>query len=151
MSASYSVAVTGKIVDGFELAQVKASVSKLFKLNGEQVEKIFSGKPVVIRRAVEKEQAVKLRSALVKVGALAVVKEAATQTVAEKPQQTVTAAPAAVVKEGFRPDIHCPRCGHQQSFVTACGLCKMDLTLHIQRLKRKERARANRLKARAQA
>lgn len=156
MSETYSVVMTGKIADGFELAQVKANVSKLFKLSDGQVEKMFSGKPVAIRRGVEKEQALKLSAVLVKSGALAVVKASA--PVAEQPKPKVVKEPqpkTKVVKEpqpkpsagGFSPDINCPRCGHQQGFVTACGMCKMDMTLHIQRLKRKEQARANRLRA----
>ncbi|MFA7555239.1 MAG: hypothetical protein WCY88_13390 [Spongiibacteraceae bacterium] len=73
MSDAYSVVVTGKVASGFELAQVKNNVGKLFKLKEEQLEKLFSGKPVAIRRDLEKGQALKMRAALAKAGALAAV------------------------------------------------------------------------------
>ena len=160
MSEAYSVVMTGKIIEGFDLDQVKANVSRLFKLNGEQLEKMFSGKPVTIRRGIDKEQAVRLRSALTKAGALAAVKTVrpAAEKVAPASRSNIAAnaAPAAArqpasekepAPDTRQQDICCPRCGHQQPFATSCGLCKMDLTLHIQRLRRKEQARAARRQA----
>ncbi len=150
LSESYSVVVTGKIAEGFELSQVKGNVGKLFKLDGGQVEKLFSGKPVAIRRGVDKGQALKLRSALAKAGAIAAVKVARAKAAEEqkveetKAQQSVAQETTAVSDNDTQnPDeISCPRCGHDQPFSTACGSCKMDLTLHLQRLKRKEEMRA---------
>ncbi len=151
-SESYSVVVTGKIAEGFELSQVKGNVGKLFKLEDSQVEKLFSGKPVAIRRGVEKGQALKLRSALAKAGAIAAVKVARAKATEEKSveepvkesvQEPVVERATAVTAETQNPaEISCPRCGHEQAFTTACGSCKMDLTLHLQRLKRKEEMRA---------
>jgi hypothetical protein len=148
-SETYSVVVTGKIAEGFELSQVKANVGKLFKLEGNQVEKLFSGKPVAVRRGVEKGQALKLRSALAKVGALAAVKVARVKASEEAApvqsaiQKSVTVEAPVVAQGDQNPaEINCPRCGHEQAFATACGSCKMDLTLHFQRLKRKEEMRA---------
>ena len=74
MSESYSVILSGELVAGFERAQVKGSVAKLFKLNEQQLAKIFCGKPIALQRGISKEQAIKLQSVLVKAGALAVVK-----------------------------------------------------------------------------
>ncbi len=155
MSETYSVVMTGKIADGFEMDQVKASVGGLFKLNNDQLNKMFSGKPVAIRRGLDKQQALKLRAVLTKAGALAVVKvmRPAGEAKSSTPKQAVAASPdvAPVAtnneQEAPAPEICCPRCGHQQPFATACSLCKMDLNLHIQRLRRKERARQARNQA----
>ncbi len=66
---------------------------------------------------------------------------------AAQPAPRREAEAAATGGESFTPDLECPRCGHQQAFAKACKQCKMDLTLHIQRLKRREKVRANRRKA----
>ncbi len=75
-SATYTVFVTGELAEGANLDQVKASLAKLFKLAPERVEKIMCGKPVAIRRGVDKSQASKLVTALMKAGAMAAAKKA---------------------------------------------------------------------------
>lgn len=167
MSESYSVVMTGKVAAGQDLAQVKANVGKLFKLGSQQLDKMFTGKPVAVRKGISREQADKICAALMKAGAEAKVRSnlqtasaPAPEQPAQKPKASVKvvagtdAAPAASKKpaaaadtSGFRPDLECPRCGHEQAFTRQCGLCKMDLTLHIQRLERKEKVRAFRRKA----
>ena len=92
MEASYNVVVTGKVVDGFDLAQVKANFRELFKLDQQQVDKLLVGKPVAIRRGVNKQQALKLRNSLLKAGAITVVKVAAEP--AAKPSASPAASPA---------------------------------------------------------
>ena len=58
-------------------------------------------------------------------------------------KQSAAQRPAVIKK------ITCPRCAHEQPFATACGLCKMDLTLHIRRLLRRDRARKVRMQHQA--
>jgi hypothetical protein len=152
MSETYTVVVTGKIMDGFQIDQVKVNLSQLFKLNDEHLDKIFSGKPVAIRRGVDKQQALKLRLALSKAGAIAVLKSspaaAPTAGHAQDAADTETASPVSSDNKDM-PGLCCPRCGHQQVFTRSCGLCKMDLNLHIRRLQRKEQARAFRRSSQA--
>lgn len=154
MSETFSVVVTGKIADGFALADAKSQVGQLFKLSPEKVERLFSGKPVAIRRGIDKPQAMKLRAALAKTGVIAVIKASSPepQQAAVKPapraEQAAEAAPEPAAPPAQK-NIVCPRCGHDQAFTHACGLCKMDLSLHIKRLQKKERARIFRAKARA--
>lgn len=158
MSETFSVVVTGKIADGFALSDAKSQVSKLFKLSPEKVERLFSGKPVAIRRGIDKPQAMKLRAALAKTGVIAVIKASSPEQrpAAAKPEaraeKTTTARAKEAPEKAVTSDqqtIVCPRCGHEQDFTRACGMCKMDLSLHIDRLQRKERARVIREKARA--
>jgi hypothetical protein len=138
----YSVVMTGKVHEGHEVAQVKANVSKLFKIGSEQVEKMFVGKPVAIRRGVEKKQAEKLLSALTKAGVVAIIKGAALAVNQGKKQPSPVAKPATAAP--ITSTIVCPRCAHEQNFMTACELCKMDFTLHIKRLEKKEQVRSHR-------
>lgn len=172
MSDSYSVVMTGKVAEGKELEQVKANVGKLFRIGEAQLNRMFAGKPVAVRKGISLEQADKICAALMKAGAEARVRSedkvrsaqgakqaAPVQAVATNNPPTQAPAepgpkaakPTAVAAKSaggdFTPDLECPRCGHEQAFTTQCGLCKMDLTLHIQRLRRKEKARAFRREA----
>ena len=136
-SETYSVIVTGQIAEGFELAQVKANMGKLFKLAEAQVDKLFAGKPVALRRGMDKDTAVKMAATIKKVGAVVSVKVAKAAPVKATAKQSDVSSQAA----GFTPDICCPRCGHEQKYATACSACHTDLQLHIMRLKRKEKIR----------
>lgn len=72
--------------------------------------------------------------------------------ISERAAKPVGASPAPVASlESFQPDLECPRCAHEQRFTHQCGLCQMDLRLHIGRLHRKERMRARRREMLAQA
>lgn len=165
MAESFSVVMTGKVAEGQELAVVKANVAKLFKLGDAQLEKMFSGQPVAVRKGIDRQQADRICAALLKAGAearvktdslpeakkAAVQKPAPVAAVASKPTASADAAasqakPAAgkarlTAVASAKPDLECPRCGHEQSFSHQCEMCRMDLTLHIQRLERKEKAR----------
>lgn len=165
MSELFSVVMTGKIADGKDRDEVKASVARLFKLNSAQLEKMFSGKPVAVRRDIDRLQADKICAALLQAGAEAKVKArvaaaakpkappAPKAAAAPKPQAVASAKSAAKpaastpAQAADKGTIECPRCGHAQPFATQCGLCKMDLTLHIQRLEKREKARQYRRQA----
>lgn len=166
MSETYTVIMMGKVADGQVMDEVKARVAKMFKLDGAQLDKMFSGKAVAVRRGVDRQQADKICAALLNAGAVAKVKAdipAADQQAQElqaspqpeslsrEPESAPEPAAVSTDTEDFTPDIECPRCGHEQAFTTQCGLCKMDLTLHIKRLQRKERVRAHRRELMAHA
>lgn len=140
MSEKFSVVLTGKLADGFELSQVKDNIAGMFKLAPEKVDRLFGGKPVALKRGVDKAQAMKLRNALARAGALGVIKADA----------AVAAAAPTQVKKAMA-DVTCPRCGHEQPHATSCGHCKMDLSLHLQRIKRRAKIIANRHQAKSQA
>ncbi|MCR8922435.1 hypothetical protein NO559_06600 [Dasania sp. GY-MA-18] len=196
MSETYSVVLTGKLLNSESLDEVKANVGAAFKLSAPQVDKLFGGKPVALKRGLDKKQAVRLSTRLQQLGAHAVIKAtaakaepaaepapakpqpvftdivasmdepaeptatpaaaepqaAAAETAAAEPElspapspEPVAAAPAdtpAAAPAGDR--ISCPRCGHEQAFATACGRCKMDLSLHIKRMERRAKVLANR-------
>jgi hypothetical protein len=163
MQEKFSVVLTGKLADGYDLPQVKENIAQAFKLAPEQVDKLFSGKPVALKRGVSKAQAMKLRNTLARAGALGlikadVVKQPAVAGKAEvgastKPQPAktpVSPAPAAKTPAQALPSVTCPRCGHEQAHTTSCGLCKMDLSLHLQRLARRQQLVANRKQLKSQ-
>lgn len=148
----FNIVFNGQVAAGFAPEQVKQSMASQFHLKDEQLETLFSGRPVVLKRGLSRAQAIKFRSLLAKVGALGLVREespgegAATRMPPNVPQ--AASEPAAPEKEpaaaaaGPDPEaIDCPRCGHNQAPTMACGLCKMDLRLHLQRLAKRQRLR----------
>ena len=145
MSEKFSVVLTGKLADGFELPRVKNNIAQVFKLAPEKVEKLFSGKPVALKRGVDKTQAMKLRNALARAGALGVIKaEVSPQVTVETPEVEAPAAKLEASPAIVEADLSCPRCGHEQPHANSCSLCKMDLSLHLLRIKRRVQMIANR-------
>ena len=74
MSETYDIFFAAQLVDGFEEATVRDNIATLFKANDATLEKLFSGKPQLIKRGVDKPAAIKYKAALQKAGAVALVR-----------------------------------------------------------------------------
>ncbi|MEP5766627.1 MAG: hypothetical protein ABJ308_18660 [Halieaceae bacterium] len=85
MSQSYDIFFAAQLVEGFEEATVRDNLGKLFKANAETLDKLFSGKPQMIKRGVDKQAAIKYKAALQKAGAVALIR-ANTPAETPKPQ-----------------------------------------------------------------
>ena len=100
MSETYSVVVSGQLVEGFELDQVKENITRAFKLSSAQVDKLLCGKPVALKRGIEKSVAVKLSTRLQGLGAVSTIKAAAEPAKAKalkpEPPQAESIAPTPV-------------------------------------------------------
>jgi len=83
----YEVAFSGQIQEGAELDAVKARIAKMFKANEATIEKLFSGKRIVIKKNLSAETADKYSMAFTKAGAIC--------DLALMPADTAPAAPAA--------------------------------------------------------
>ncbi|WP_444943587.1 hypothetical protein ACJJIK_19165 [Microbulbifer sp. ZKSA006] len=67
--STYSLVFRGDLVAGFTAADVKASMARLFKSNPQAIEKLFSGRPLVLKKGVSLPQAQQFRASLAKIGA----------------------------------------------------------------------------------
>ncbi|MES2663728.1 MAG: hypothetical protein V4629_10555 [Pseudomonadota bacterium] len=65
---TYAVRITGKILDGFESGQVRASLKELFKLTDERVEKFLYGGPVTVKQHLAPSVALKYQKTLNQIG-----------------------------------------------------------------------------------
>jgi hypothetical protein len=74
MSQRYDIFFAAQLIDGFDESTVRANIAALFKANDATLEKLFSGKPQLIKRGVDKAAAIKYKSALKKAGAVALVR-----------------------------------------------------------------------------
>lgn len=64
MTQQYRVVLSGRTLSGGALADIKDNVGREFRLQGEQLERMLSGKPVVVARSATAEAAEKLASRL---------------------------------------------------------------------------------------
>jgi len=60
MTPQFRVIISGRTISGVPLAEVKAEVGRVFKLQGEQLERLLCGKPMVVSRSSTAEAADKL-------------------------------------------------------------------------------------------
>jgi hypothetical protein len=87
----FDILFTGKLVEGAAIDQVKANVAKLFKTDVAKIERLFIGMPVMIKKGVDEETALKYMMALKKAGTICEAREQAAAAPAAPPP----AAPAA--------------------------------------------------------
>ncbi|MGD8909073.1 MAG: hypothetical protein PVI92_06960 [Chromatiales bacterium] len=67
---TYDVYFSGVTLKNADPAEAKRKIGAMFKLKGEKLERLFSGKPIPIKRGVDMDRAVKFRVAFRDVGAL---------------------------------------------------------------------------------
>ena len=95
MTDTYTITFAGRTTGEYELAQVKHSLAALFKMNATQVEALFSGKPVVIKRHIDKTTAQKYYAAFKKAGAVCVISSDNTSAAKQTAQPAAQSAPVA--------------------------------------------------------
>ena len=93
----YRVVFRGTVAPGYEVEQVKENMVRLFRVDKAQVERYFTGSPVVIKDNLDHETAVKYKEALEGAGALCSV-EPVTPRPAEGPPAAPPTSPPALEK-----------------------------------------------------
>jgi hypothetical protein len=103
MSQRYDIFFAAKLVEGFDEVTVRSNVASLFKAKGPTLEKLFSGKPQLIKRGVDKPTAIKYKSAMQKAGAVPLIRA--------HPNTAAAARPAAARPKAARPKAALPAQG----------------------------------------
>jgi len=91
----YRVIFKGEVQEGASLDDVKPKLAKVLKLSDEKAAKLFSGKPIAIKKNASQETCKKIQAALLKVGALSKIKK-------ESPPKEEEEEPEFKI-EGFQP------------------------------------------------
>ncbi len=78
MSDTYSVVLTGKLLDGYEPKSVQESFSELFKLSQDKVQAYFNGKPKVVKKAADHQTATRFKAKIESLGASVELRPVAT-------------------------------------------------------------------------
>ncbi|MFW5825541.1 MAG: hypothetical protein ACOCVV_11335, partial [Marinobacter sp.] len=81
----YQLIFRGECQPGTDVQTARDNARALFKASVEQVERMFSGRPVVIRNRLEQDQAEKYRAVLARHGMVAYVEPMAEQLAAAPP------------------------------------------------------------------
>lgn len=156
----------GEVLDGFARDEVKRRFGEMFKLEGDRLSAVFSGKPMVLKRGLPKDDAEKYVERLVRLGMRVRVEPQDAPAPAPSPAPSpatprapIAAAlptPAAAAAPSLIPleeEVECPNCGERQPkrFVL-CRQCTTDIPRALaSRAEDAERARAERQAAREAA
>ncbi|MEX2474663.1 hypothetical protein [Marinobacter sp.] len=91
----FQLVFKGECVPGIDPGTARTNAQSLFKASVEQIERMFSGQPVVIRNKLEEDQAEKYRAVLTKHGMVSYVQP---MPGVEPPAESPQSPPAAVDK-----------------------------------------------------
>ncbi len=73
-SKTYDIIFSGQLMEGRNLDETRQQIGQIFKANENQLDLLFSGKPVTIKSGVDDETATKYRLAFRKAGAIIDIK-----------------------------------------------------------------------------
>ena len=76
MAASFNVQFSGRLKPGYDPEQVKTNVAKIFRKPVSQIEALFSGKTIIIKKSIDYKTAIKYKATLEKAGAIAQIQPA---------------------------------------------------------------------------
>lgn len=97
---TYEIRFSGDVVDAADVELVKTRMAALFKVDRHKIERLFSGRTIVLKRGLDAETAIKYRAALHKIGAVAQL-----VTSASEPQSGTASAPTASVQPPTDPQM----------------------------------------------
>lgn len=92
---TFEIVFRGDIQFGQNLQDVKQKLQQLFKIDSAKVDALFSGKPVVLKRGLDKTSAEKYQDVLTKAGAMVEVASAAPTGQSKEQPKVITAKPEA--------------------------------------------------------
>ncbi|MES9943771.1 MAG: hypothetical protein ABW080_02300 [Candidatus Thiodiazotropha sp.] len=84
---TYDVYFSGTIIKDHDPAEVKRKIGAVFKLQGDKLDRLFSGKPIPIKKGIDMDRAIKFRVTFRDAGGLVDIVPAGTPPPAPKPAQ----------------------------------------------------------------
>ncbi len=86
----YDIFFRGGVMPGESIDAVKGNLAKLFKANAKQIDAMFSGRAIVIKKSLSKDAALQYQSAMEKAGAKVILREIASSPESPKPSPAVS-------------------------------------------------------------
>jgi len=131
----FQVLFSGQVVEGANEATVRTNLARRLGLDEHKVEQLFSGRTVVIRSELDRNEADSLQKELFALGAVARIKDVAPD---ERAKFKTDRKPAdQTLNDITAAHIECARCGHLQLESEFCARCGVDMAIAL-KLKRKE-------------
>lgn len=115
----FKIVFDGTLLPGVEPDTAKENLAALFKAQRDAVERLFSGRPVALKRDLAESEAQKYLEALTKAGLDARIEAdamASLSLVDDNPKPVAASAPSPT-------QMACPKCGHEQPVSTECSAC----------------------------
>jgi len=98
---SYQVIFGGKILEHADIDMVKANVARVFSLPSDRIEKLFSGRRIVLKKDIDQATAERYKATLQRAGALCEIED--TLTISESTQATTMPSKDAAVMTVAEP------------------------------------------------
>jgi len=131
----FQVLFSGQVVEGANVGTVRNNIARRLGLDENKVAQLFSGRTVVIRSELSRDDADRLQAELAALGALARIKDL---TPDERARFKIDRKLADhTLKDITAAHVECARCGHLQLESEFCARCGVDMAM-AQKLKRKE-------------
>jgi len=93
-SSVYDIYFQGEALEGFDIDLVKQNMAKLFQANAQTLAALFSGKTVLLKKDLGKDDAVKYQTLLKKAGAKIIIKARRVEAPATSPSAQAGTRPA---------------------------------------------------------
>ena len=105
MSNTFEVVFSGEVLDGYDPAETRAKVGKLFNADEAKIARLFSGNSVVIKKNLDQATANKYVGAFKNAGAKAIARDTAAPPVAEVEEIQAAAPPPAEPAPAAKPAV----------------------------------------------
>jgi hypothetical protein len=111
----YHIVFKGEILEGFDLMQVQSDLAHLFKKEMAQVEQLFTGRAVILKKNADVRTAESYRISMHKVGALCHLEPVKAEASVSEPTPVQT--------EEYTEQLFCPKCGYALKPDVPCPRC----------------------------
>ena len=126
----YRLVFKGEILPGHEPDEVRQKLLGMLRMGPEKAERVFSGRPIVIKKGLDADQAQRYRRKLASMGIGIRVEAQVTEPPPPPPPTVLVDAAEPMVEPAAAPaveEMDCPECGHHQPKRTLCLNCGCDM------------------------
>ena len=131
-SQGYKIIFEGRILEGRNTEEVKKNLAAFFKISVERIEKYFVGRPVVIRKNVDHQTAVKIEKVFRDAGAVCRA-EPIVETSADEIPKLEMEEQSPALQPNAPETMECPKCGFQQEKAEECAHCGIVIAKFVQK------------------
>jgi hypothetical protein len=140
MNKKYNIVFYGKINLGWNIEVVKKNLSRLVKKDRQNIDSLFSGKPIVLKKKIALQTADRFKTFFEKTGALCEIQEVYEKTDLNHLTMEEHTSDKTVIEKPPEQLIICPQCGFQQLPSQECRQCAIIFSKFFEKDKAEEQA-----------
>ncbi len=121
----YNVIFYGEAAQGHTLEEAKSNLATIFKLSAKQIERVFTNKPIMIKKDVDYQRALQYKTAFERAGAVCHVEAVEITPKTNQPSRVTSekASDNEVSQPRGLKTMVCPKCGFEQQESEECIHC----------------------------